>query len=458
VNDVVIGREREMTEARGFLDGMAERSCRLLLAGDPGVGKTTVWSAVVDEAIDRGFGVLAAQPSEAEAQLAFAVLTDLFSGVDGTVLAALPRAQRTALDQALRRSESSAPVDPMGLALAVLGALRLLSAARPTGVAVDDLQWVDAPSLRALTFAARRLEESPVGLVATVRTGFEEELTRPASGGGSALHRIELGGLDKRHLAELVVERTGRTLTAPQVDRLWQLSGGIPYYALELASTGEPELRVPEPLAVVLRARFAALSPAARAVGLTAATLGRFDESVIGGWHGPELRELRAASIVAERTGSLCFAHPLLASTLLEMHTAAERRSVHRSLADALHDPDERALHLARGTEEASEAVATELEHAAARLDRRGAPETAALVAERAAALTPEGDPAASTRRLLMAADLHTAAGEGREGVLPLLEQLAESLPAGPDRARVLVRLGWLGALLDTITTNEAVG
>lgn len=457
MSGLVIGREREIAEAQGFLAEAAERSSGVLFVGDPGVGKTTVWAAVLDEAVDRGFEVLVARPSEAEAELAFAVLTDLFSRVGGQVFAELPAAQRSALDQALRRSESATAVDPTAVALAVLEAFRMLSASTPTVVAVDDLQWVDAPSLRALTFAFRRLEDARVGVVTTVRTGFEYELTRLASGGSSSFGRIELGGLDKRHLAELVLERTGRTLTAPQLERLAQLSGGSPYYALELAATGDPELRVPETLAAVLRTRLATLSESARAVGLTAAILGRFDAAVIGSDHGAQLDELQAAGIVDEHTGSVWFAHPLLASTLLEMHTDEERRSVHRSLADALDDPDERALHLAHGTEAASETVALELEHAASRLDRRGAPEAAALLAERAAALTPEGDASATTRRLIVAADLYTAAGEGREHVLPLLDHLAETLPAGPERARVLVRLGWLGALLDTITTNDAV-
>ena len=453
----MIGREREMAEANGFLAEAEQRSCGLLLAGEPGIGKTTIWSAVVDEAVSRGFGVLVARPSEAEAELAFAVLTDLFASVEDVTLAELPGAQRAALDQALRRGETERSADPVAVALGALGVLRHVSASSPLIVAVDDLQWVDAPSLRALTYAFRRLEGAPVGLVGTVRVGFELELTRLAERDGNSLDRIEVGGLVKRHLAQLVFERTGRALTPPQLQRLAQLSGGSPYYALELAASGGSEAGVPETLSVALRARLANLTESARAVGLTAATLGRFDMTVIAGEHRPKVDELRAAGIVDEQVGSPWFAHPLLASTLLEMHTDEERRVVHLALARVLEDPDERAVHLGRGTEAASEPVAMELESASGRLDARGAPETAAALVERAAALTPEDDGAARTRRLITAADLYQAAGEGREHVFPLLERLAEALPAGPDRARVLVRLGWLGAQIDTITTPEAV-
>ena len=169
MTSAVIGREWEIAEGNGFLADVVERSRGLLLAGEPGMGKTTIWSTVVEEAVGRGFGVLVARPSEAEAELAFSVLTDLFAAVEMATLMELPGVQRVALEQALRRGETGSPVDPVAVALAVLGVLRLLAAPAPVVVAVDDLQWVDAPSLRALTYAFRRLEDAPVGLVATVR-------------------------------------------------------------------------------------------------------------------------------------------------------------------------------------------------------------------------------------------------------------------------------------------------
>jgi DNA-binding CsgD family transcriptional regulator len=457
MESVVVGREHEIAEANGFLAEAVERSHGLLFVGEAGIGKTTIWSAVIDEANQRGFEVLTARPSEAERELAFAVLVDLFARVDGDVLSELPDVQRAALEHALRRIDSRTTVDPMAVGLAVIGTLRSLATSAPLLVAVDDLQWVDAPSLRALTFAFRRLEDARVGLLATVRTGFDLELTRLAGRDGNAIDRIEIGGLAKRHVAQLVFERTGRVLTPPRLARLAQLSGGSPYYALELASTGDPELPVPESLAVALRARLANLSEAARAAGLAAATLGRLDGVVSDGEHARGVAELRSSGIVDVRFGQLWFAHPLLASTLLELHTLEERRAAHLALADVLDDPDERALHLGRGTQAPSDEVAMELETAAARLDRRGAPETAAVLAERAAALTPEGDEASRTRRLIETADLYQAAGEAGNHVLPLLEQLAETLPPGTERARALVRLGWLGAQQDTISGSDAV-
>ena len=373
MSSVVVGREREIAEANGFLAEAARRSCGLLLVGEAGIGKTTVWSAVVEEALRRDFQVLIARPSEAEADLAFAVLTDLFARVDDATLGALPGVQRAALEQALLRSDTSVPGDPLAVALATLGTLRQLASSAPLVIAIDDLQWVDAPSLRALTFAVRRLDGAPAGLVATVRAGFDLELMRLAERVGGSLERIEVGGLPKRQLAQLVFERTGQTLSPPQLGRIAQLSAGSPYYALELAASGGADAHIPETLALALRTRFGRVSAGARVNGLSAATLGRFDPRVTGSEHGPDILELRAAGIVDERAGKLWFSHPLLASAVLEMHTPEERRSVHLAIAAAVDDPDERALHLGRGTDERIEAVAAELERAADRQDARGA-------------------------------------------------------------------------------------
>lgn len=456
VSSAVIGREREIADGNGFLDEVARGPRALLIAGEPGIGKTTVWSAIVDAALERGWDVLVARPSEAESELAFGVLSDLFSDVVDGVLTELAAPQRAALEAALRRSDHGLAVDPTAVALGALDVLRRLDRSRPRLLAIDDLQWVDAPSLRALGYAFRRVDGS-TGMVATMRTSFDGELTRLADAAAERVRRIDLAGLEPRMLAQIVFERTGRPLTPGQVHRLAELSGGNPFFALELSTTRDHDLVLPRSLSGTLRARLASLSDEARSVGLTAAILGRFDESVPGGVAGRGLDELREKGVVVVRLGVPVFAHPLLASTLVDMHTIAERRAVHRLLAAIVDDPDERALHLGRGADRRSAAVAQELEDAAGRLDARGAPETAATLAERGAALTPQRDAEARTRRLIRAADLYQAAGEGSTHVLPLLESLAESLPAGAERARVLVRLGWLGAQMDIVPASEAV-
>src|SRR6202022_3648523 len=97
----MVGRERELEEGRRFLGALAHGSACLVLEGEPGIGKTTVWRETVALAEGWGYRVLACRPAAAEAKLSFAGLADLLSGVEGELLDRLPVPQRYALEVAL---------------------------------------------------------------------------------------------------------------------------------------------------------------------------------------------------------------------------------------------------------------------------------------------------------------------------------------------------------------------
>src|SRR5215467_12493553 len=112
----------------------------LVVCGEPGIGKSTVWEAGVGLARSRGFAVWCARPGEAEARLSFAGLADLLEGAGAGVLAGLAGPQRRALEVAVMRAEpEGAPPEPLAVAAALLAALRLAAGAGPVLVAVDDL-------------------------------------------------------------------------------------------------------------------------------------------------------------------------------------------------------------------------------------------------------------------------------------------------------------------------------
>ena len=73
----IVGREPEYAVLREFL-GADSSAQALALVGGPGIGKTTLWEAGIALGRERGWRVLAARPSGAEAQLSFAALIDLF--------------------------------------------------------------------------------------------------------------------------------------------------------------------------------------------------------------------------------------------------------------------------------------------------------------------------------------------------------------------------------------------
>jgi len=151
---VLIGREAEQARIGRALDTAREGgSDALVVRGEPGIGKT----ALLRDAIARaeGMTVLRCRALEAEADLPFAALTELC----GPVLdlrARLPAAQAAALAGALQL-EPAAPHARLAIGAALLGVLALAAEEQPVLCVVDDLQWLDEPSLDSLRFAVRRL-------------------------------------------------------------------------------------------------------------------------------------------------------------------------------------------------------------------------------------------------------------------------------------------------------------
>jgi predicted ATPase len=152
----IVGRDDELAAVTAFLSA-AEPASALLLEGEAGIGKTTIWSAGVEEARTRGYRTLVARPVGSETPLAFAALIDLLGEAFDQVEGELPPPQRRALAVALLRAEAAdSPPEPGAIAVAVREALRRLAARGPLLVAVDDVQWLDAASASALAFAAPR--------------------------------------------------------------------------------------------------------------------------------------------------------------------------------------------------------------------------------------------------------------------------------------------------------------
>lgn len=441
----VVGRDEELAAVVAVLDG--DLPVALLIEGEAGIGKTTVWRAGLEQARERGFRTLSCRPAESEARLSFAGLTDLLEPVLSDVLAALPSVQRRALEAALLLSEHEGPPpDQRAISAACLGAFRLLAEEGRVLVAVDDVQWLDPPTELVLEFVARRLGEEPVGLLVAERVEADGQAPLGLERAELGLRRVRLGPLSMGALHRLLRNRVEVTLTRPALRRVHAASGGNPFYALELVRAlqasgrirpGQP-LPVPQTLEGIVRQRIEALPAGAREVLQVAAALARPTESMLG--ERLAVDQAVEAGVVELVDGEVRFTHPLLAAAAYGSIGAEERRRLHRRLADAVGDPEERARHLALGAEEPSEEIARTLDEAAQHAAARGAPAVAAELSQLAGRLTPAAQRARFLERSSDAAAYHYRAGDLAEAAA-ILERVVEELPSGGLRADALRQL-----------------
>jgi DNA-binding CsgD family transcriptional regulator len=440
----VFGREAEMAEIEAMLGETRRGFAAIVLEGAPGIGKTTVWRIGVEHAARTGCLILSCRAAPAEARLSFAALGDLLAPVELSTFEALPNPQRRALDAALLRTDhgGSAP-NPRTIGTGLVTLLSALSAERPVVIAMDDLQWVDLPSSRALEFALRRLVRHPVAVLATRRVGAEGFGTLLDV--GERVRALRLGPLGLIALHSMIQDRFDRRLPRPLLARIDRVCGGNPFFALEIVRALEPlgieaarrELPLPDDLHRLVAARLRNLPAQTRDALLRASALAQPTLATV---QAGDLAPAEEAGVVHVGTdGRIVFAHPLFATGIHAAASAERRRRVHAELADIVTDVEERARHLllarSRGGED--DHLARILHDAAEHAVRRGAPEVGAELEEEAARLTPAEQTDLRHRRSLRAARLHLKAGDSGHARV-LCEAVLSAAPPAPLRAEAL--------------------
>lgn len=421
--DVLVGREDVLRLTDRFLDPGSRERPILLVEGEPGMGKTSVWLHAVTAAGERDLCVLQSRPTESEKGLAYSALTDIFGPVFDEVSDALPPPQLDALAGALLRGGIERQLELRAVATACASALSELALRSPVLVAVDDVHWLDPASDRALAFLARRLPEG-VGLLLASRQNEGSRVVADLP--PDLAERIVLTPLSLAALHHLVLDRAGTSLTRRRLTRLATAGGGNPLFTVELVRSldvwpddlgADEPLPVPPTLHALVSARIDALPASARDAVLVAATVSRPTANLVGVALGPEvdavgLNQAEQAGIIAYENDRIRFTHPLLASAVYAASSSAERRALHARLAGVVEDPDERARHLAAGTVAPEEHVAEELERAAVRAAHRGAQDAAADLYAAAVRLTPSGHEGHLARRILGQASALNATGD----------------------------------------------
>jgi DNA-binding CsgD family transcriptional regulator len=449
----VVGRDAELGVLRDFVTGVSDGASALVLEGEAGMGKTTLWRAGVEAAEASALCVLQAEPAESETALSFSALGDLLDPVLDEALGPLAAGQRSALARALVLEEvEGPPPDAHAAGVALLNALRGLAGTRAVLVAVDDVQWLDAASAGALAYAARRLRTEPVGILLARRSGVESsvvnELRRTAG-----CRQLTVEALDSGALQQVVHAHLGVALPRPLLEEVRQASGGNPFYALEIVrmltrsgvsvEAGRP-LPVPDSLHDLVHGRLLALPTESRDFLTAAAAHAHptiaITETASGVPRAMGLVPAVDARIVEMEGDRIRFTHPLLAAGALEMADPVRRAGIHLRLAELLDDPEARAWQLAASVDEPDAAVAAVIEDAATHARTRGAPRPAALLLECAEQLTPPVSGDDVVRRAVEAAYLHFEAGDSRRADAKLRDVVARLQP-GPLRAKALVIL-----------------
>ncbi|WP_433064912.1 helix-turn-helix transcriptional regulator [Dactylosporangium sp. CS-033363] len=414
----MLGRDAELAVLRSVLDEVDRHGAAIALHGEVGIGKTTLVEEVRRTAAAAGFRVLTCSGVQSETRVGLAGLHQLLHVVVDRV-DALPEQQRAALRSAFGIGADATP-DRLLLSVAVLGLLEEVAQDRPLLLVLEDVQWMDEPTVHMIGFVARRLAETRIVLLATCRTGERDPLEP------FGMRQIALSRLPEDVAGELVdglnpaLSREARTRVLAEAEgnplALVELTRGIEHRGLTDATVLPDRLPLGARLEHLFAGQVGALPPAAGELLLLAAanTESSLAELALAGARlGLGLEQLgpaEDAGLVRSVDRRLEFRHPLIRSAVYGAAPVARRVAAHRALAEALaDDPVRAAWHRAAATVGRDETVAADLETAAGRDRARGGVGPAVRSLERAADLSP--DPAQRARRLSLAAAAARQAG-----------------------------------------------
>lgn len=448
-DDTLYGRVDELAKLVAFLDAVSSHPGILVIQGEAGAGKTTLFEAALRAARERAYRVLVARPAGAEARLSFAALRDLLEPIYDEVSGALPTPQREALDVALLRAVPGDVPQRIGaIEAGFVSCLTALAVDNRTVVAVDDVQWLDRPSWRVLAYVARRLSRTGTTLVLTRRTATEADATLDIDGAFHDLQltRIGVGPLSLGAIHAILLEQLGVPFPRPAMRRIHEASRGNAFYALELGRVllgrdrglepGEI-LPVPDDIRTLVRERLHTLTEPTKTALLIAAAMPDPTVHTVGAAGGGVLDEATEAGLITVEGDRIRFVHPLLASGIYSAAGPERRRTVHRRLATLAPGLEERARHLALASTGPDEVVATTLDRAAQRVFDDGAVASAVELAALATGSTPADDAEALHRRQITEVEFGLKSGDTSRARVMADAALAAARP-GDARAEAL--------------------
>ncbi len=362
----LVGRTRELEVLRRILDSAcAGRGGICLVAGEPGIGKSTLVSLLSEDAAERGAWPVWGRCWESGGAPAFwpwiEIVREVLSALSqeeaarclgagaGVIASLVPEV--AAVTEVREVPALEAHQAQFRLFDAVGSFLKRAARDRPLLLVLEDLHAADSASVALLDFVARSAAGAPLALVGTYRVvearaaGLLTDLARP----GRAAESIDLGPLDRAAVAEIVEHVTGRAGSEAVVTRVFEASEGNPLFAVELARllAGQDALgaQIPLQVAAVIGERVRRLPEPTIALLEQLSVLGReishVDASELTGMDARALEETLAPAIegglVAKPTPSnYRFTHALVREVLHHELEATDRAALHGRIADIL--------------------------------------------------------------------------------------------------------------------------
>ncbi len=458
---VFVGRERELTELLEALeDALASRGRLVLLAGEPGIGKSRLADELMGQARARGARVVVGRCWEAggappywpwvQSLRAYVRETEPDAireqlGAGAADLAQLLPELRKLFPRLPELPAAESEGARFRLFEAASSFLRNAARARPLVLVLDDLHAADEPSLLLLRFLARDIADSQL-LVVTAYRDADPTLRDPLTSALAELVRephtaqIGLAGLSDVDVAEYIELSTGIEPARRLVQAIHAETEGNPFFIAEVVRLLEAEgriaeadahLRIPPGVRAVIGQRMGRLSDRCRTLLVPAAVIGRefgLDAlALLSELPRDELLdvldEATAERVVGDVPGSpgrLRFSHALIRDTLYDELTTARRLQLHQDTGEALEAAYSTDLepHLAELAQHFFAAAPAGVAHKAIDYARRAGDRAAAQLAYEEAvrlyemALTLPGEDAARCQLLLALGDAEARAGD----------------------------------------------
>lgn len=455
------GRADEVGRLVSVLEGAARsgQGALVVVAGEPGIGKTALVGDVARRARGLGFAVGAgkAEPLEQVAPMA-PLLVAMRSGVSPLLSAEEFSGLAGVYGQ------------PLWLVDRLTGHIEELAGRSPVLAVIDDLQWADRLTVFALRLMPARLAASPVVWLATTRAAAEGAAQEVLDAGGGDVARdvITLGPLGAEVIEDLARDRLG----GPPSERLKVLlagANGNPLLALYLidsmakantrraaaAAGGEPALdpaagQLPGDFVARVNARLGTLPAevlrflragavlgSSFTVAAAAALLAVSAPAAVLPW----LEAAVQADVVVDNGDRLAFRHDLLRQAVYENIAPSARKALHRRAAEYLlaggRSPVDAASHVLLGAR-AGDREGIEILRRAAGIVSPIMPSAAVELIERALGLVSSDDPV-WLPVAMEAVSILSRAGRASSAVAVADRLLAAASLSAADRARVQI-------------------